>query len=351
MTAGERNAGAGLGPLFERVCRAALAATGATRASVWYFESDGSIVCERLHDIRTPSLVQAGMTIARSDHAAYLDAVRRDGVVNAGNARHHPATRSFNRDYFEVTDIHALLDFLVRDRDGRPAAILCCEQCEAPRTWTEADVGALRGLATTLADSFRYQAGTAAQRAAMAPAVPFADTPLLLEAALYWAAKRSSRPMPHRRDISPIDMPRMLLPSLVIAELLADPFRVRIRLVGTEIVERYGMDFTGQLTTDFMTGDYLDYVNGLFRRVADSGAPVYSESQFRWNQGGFRRTRRLMLPLSLADDCGSVDQVLLAQAWPDGDQGQAAPWAQEITAESIDAGLVRTLDLPGPAGV
>ncbi|WP_428247938.1 PAS domain-containing protein [Ferrovibrio sp.] len=334
---------AGLRNLFNAVCRDALDATQATRASIWYFEPNGSISCQHLIDRRTPN-APPGMVIGREHHADYLNAILTERVIAAEDARRHPATRCFAQGYFIDNDIHSLLDFLINDREGNPAAILCCEQTSAPRQWRERDLVALYGLAEFIAGTLQYQTGNAAQRALFEPDLPFYDDPLLLEVAIYWASKRSSRFAPHRDDISPIDLPRRLLPHLVIAELLHEPFDVRFRLVGSHMAEKFGRDFAGERINDVMRDDYAAYIRGLFRRVFDTAGPVYSESPFRWDHGGHGRTRRLMLPLTT--DGSSVSQVMVLQVWPEGEAHHLPPSATPIKSSSLDRGILQSLLLP-----
>lgn len=304
----------GLLRLFEAVCRDAADATHATRTSLWYFEPDGSLTCQRQFDSRS-GLFESGRSIDRIAAAPYTQTLLQDRIIAVTDIASHPATAAMAEQYLRPNDISGLLDFLILDHEDRPAAILCCEQCGSPREWRETDALALYELAGLIGRTLRYQIGTPAQRARFAAKLPFADDPLLMEAALYWSAKRGKRAMPRRSDISPIDMPRQLLPHLIVGELSHDPFQVRFRLVGTEMVARYGRDYTGLTIDDFMTGDYAAYIKGLFRKVYDTAAPVYSDSQFKWNDGGASATRRLMLPLSL-DGGSQPQQVLVAQVWP-----------------------------------
>jgi len=134
---------------------------------------------------------------------------------------------------------------------------------------------------------------------------------VLLSLFAYWERCRNERVMPHRRDIDPVDIERFVLPHLVLAEYVDGGARIRYRLVGTGMVARFGIDFTGRHTDEIMTGSYLAFINGLFREVREHQSPIYSESCFRWDAGGFRRTRRIFLPLG--DD--DVRMVLIGQTF------------------------------------
>ena len=71
-----------------------------------------------------------------------------------------------------------------------------------------------------------------------------ARSPAVLELHAYWRSKRRGRPMPAPADIDPAEI-RPLLPSIIIAEYVGLPARVRYRLVGTRQVYYNGLDFTG----------------------------------------------------------------------------------------------------------
>jgi len=51
--------------------------------------------------------------------------------------------------------------------------------------------------------------------------------------------------LPGRRHFDPIDLPPSVLPFLILSEVLREPFDVRYRLVGTEVVSLLGADVTG----------------------------------------------------------------------------------------------------------
>ena len=60
----------------------------------------------------------------------------------------------------------------------------------------------------------------------------------------YWRLKRGERAAPRWRDIDPGEI-RRLLPYLCVSEVLADPFDLRYRIVGTSVADAVGKDFTG----------------------------------------------------------------------------------------------------------
>jgi hypothetical protein len=95
----------------------------------------------------------------------------------------------------------------------------------------------------------------------------------------YWQSKCREGVLPTRGAIDPTEIPR-LLPYLVIAEI-EPPLRVRYRLVGTQVVEDNGTDFTNR---------YLEECNfavepllrECYRRLVETRAPVFA--YYEWHK-------------------------------------------------------------------
>jgi hypothetical protein len=152
---------------------------------------------------------------------------------------------------------------------------------------------------------------------------PLRADPILLALAQYWAAQRQGRDFPDRAEIDPLGMPRSILPHLCLAEISDGGRQARYRLVGTEIVNRLGLDFTGRHASEVMTGDYHTFITSMFRAVCEYRAPIYSESQFRSDMA-LSRTRRLLLPLG-RNHGSRVELVLMGQTWPPSDCTEMQP--------------------------
>jgi hypothetical protein len=98
----------------------------------------------------------------------------------------------------------------------------------------------------------------------------------------YWESKRRGRPMPVPADIDPAEI-RPLLPSLIIAEYVGAPVRVRYRLVGTQQVYYNGLDFTGSYLDEIDWGLENDFVRLVHDTLLRTAAPVIGH--YQW---GFR---------------------------------------------------------------
>jgi hypothetical protein len=101
----------------------------------------------------------------------------------------------------------------------------------------------------------------------------------VLELHAYWRSKLRGRAMPAPADIDPIEI-RPLLPSIIIAEYLGQPPRVRYRLVGTLQVYYNGLDFTGRYLDEIDWGVESAFVRVVHDTLLRTAAPVLG--QYHW---------------------------------------------------------------------
>lgn len=123
----------------------------------------------------------------------------------------------------------------------------------------------------------------------------------------YWEAKRGGRALPARRDLDPVEFPR-LLPVVTLADIEPDPFRVRYRLAGTMVVETAGMEITGRYLDEIAPPHILDDYHAIFRRCCEGFAPCYASAN--WEFTADRRGRYEFGAFPLSSDGARVDMVL-----------------------------------------
>ncbi len=135
---------------LESFVRFMAAAVGCTRAGAWVFRGDGRerwSQCIAMYDQRVDALVTV-TDMLPSEVQPYFDALLRDGVVIADDARNHPATRVFLDEYLLPLDVHSLLDVCF-SVNGQLFGTFSCEQAGAIQRWTGAQVRLLRRIAST----------------------------------------------------------------------------------------------------------------------------------------------------------------------------------------------------------
>jgi hypothetical protein len=140
---------------------------------------------------------------------------------------------------------------------------------------------------------------------------PFTD-PRMDQAHRYWREKAAGRPMPRRRDIDPIDIPR-LLPDVMLVDVVEDG-RYRYRLIGTGNTQAHGINATGRYLDEVLPGrEYKAHVIALYDECVRQRRGLYSECLFLspGGQAAERHTKVLFLPLS--GDGETVNMVFVVQ--------------------------------------
>lgn len=139
----------------------------------------------------------------------------------------------------------------------------------------------------------------------------FCNAPLssssLLELRDYWLSRRNGKIMPARRDIDPLDIPR-LLPHVALTDVCYDPLRFRFRLIGTGIVAMAGRDATGKWLDQALYGNKLDQMLWGFRTCVEEKSPVAIREAVLFVDREWVVVEVLFLPLGEAD--GVVNMVL-----------------------------------------
>jgi len=102
-----------------------------------------------------------------------------------------------------------------------------------------------------------------------------------------------------------------MLPHSLLMDVDLASRNVRFRVVGTSIAENFGRDITGKDLSEVVGGSYFDFIHSLFMLTCERRIPVFSYSQFRWDEGRMLRASRLMMPLSR--DGTNADMVLGVQ--------------------------------------
>lgn len=120
-----------------------------------------------------------------------------------------------------------------------------------------------------------------------------------------WLGKRAGRAMPARADFDPSEMPH-LLPHIMLLDVERDPLRIRVRLVGTAIVDAIGMDLTGRYV------DEIENAEEPLRRhlrMAEDAQPYFLEKiPIPWSPRDYKTYAVLAVPL--ARDGRTVDMIM-----------------------------------------
>jgi hypothetical protein len=143
----------------------------------------------------------------------------------------------------------------------------------------------------------------------------------------HWDLIRRGRLAPSWREIDPGAI-KPCLPYLLVSQVFGEPFDLRYRLAGTEIVASYGYDPTGRTLRGFAhppaDGSWL----ALYCRLLGERRPIFGRYVARVGGNEIFQVDTVTLPLS--SDGQSIDRVLEAEDWsmaPGVRRGQIDPGA------------------------
>ena len=130
---------------------------------------------------------------------------------------------------------------------------------------------------------------------------------------IHWNALRNGRAMPRRDEVDPVELVPWL-PYVSMMELHHDPFRVRYRVVGTEVARIVGEDFSNRWLDETDWGEASIALNRmLYERVAESRAPLFGLSVVTWQGKPDHVFQWALFPLSSGGDpvthCLSLDDL------------------------------------------
>ena len=134
--------------------------TGSTRASLWVYPDPllrDRIECLKLYD-RTDQAWSEGSVLKEDDFGPYFEAMRKDNLIVAADARQHPTTECFTDIYFEPLGIYSLLDVGI-NMGGQPWGLFCCENTTDVLDWTPQHVEYLRQVGTLLGFALKKAQG------------------------------------------------------------------------------------------------------------------------------------------------------------------------------------------------
>lgn len=114
----------------------------------------------------------------------------------------------------------------------------------------------------------------------------------------YWERKRQGRVAPLRKDIDPLELKQHLAQIFLVDAIGEDEFR--FRLLGNEIVERYGRNSTGKTVRETYKDmpEIARWCTRMFQAVIEHKRPVLSRGSLHAVRKEYFSFETMSLPLS-----------------------------------------------------
>lgn len=130
----------------------------------------------------------------------------------------------------------------------------------------------------------------------------------------YWCEKRGDRKMPARADLDPLDM-TFIIGNIILVDVIdGSPLQFRIRLHGTNLVQRVGYELTGKMLDELPQTEFRKLAQESFTRVATGAEPTAGKRD-RVIDDRFARYETAILPLSSGGE--RVERLLIGLIYDD----------------------------------
>jgi len=125
----------------------------------------------------------------------------------------------------------------------------------------------------------------------------------------YWCSlPRPVNGVPSQRDFDPTAIPA-LLPNILLHDLTAPGCSI-LRIVGTNLVDRFGFDATGRDYGEFVKPERRAVAISALQTVAHHPCGMHVHAQWQYHRGELRRTEGLGFPLVRRDGEGRLMMFL-----------------------------------------
>jgi diguanylate cyclase (GGDEF)-like protein/PAS domain S-box-containing protein len=124
------------------------------RCSIWLYSDDfKTLTCSSLAASHPEPLHQ--LVLNAADHPIYFAALETDRCIAAHDALNDMRTQSFAETYLRSRQIYALLDATLR-REGAASGVICFENLNQPREWTDSEIHFASSMADLLSQLIMF---------------------------------------------------------------------------------------------------------------------------------------------------------------------------------------------------
>lgn len=127
------------------------------RTGFWKILED-KLVCLDLYD-NNSEIHKVDKDLIAAELPHYFNALKEGIAIVAHDAASNPYTKELKETYLIPRNITDMLDLPIREK-GKLIGVLCCENCEEQRNWTEADLAFARAagdIMTLLIEQYRHR--------------------------------------------------------------------------------------------------------------------------------------------------------------------------------------------------
>lgn len=133
------------------------------RVSFWLYDPALEIIINQMMYNRTTEEYSSGEVLEKEDYPNYFTAFQSQLLINAEDAINDPRTKEFSGSYLNPNGIKSMLDIQVSVR-GNLFGIICLEQTNQKRHWSEIDELFTSSVAAYIGQSYLSQQSNEAEK-------------------------------------------------------------------------------------------------------------------------------------------------------------------------------------------
>jgi hypothetical protein len=138
-------------------------------------------------------------------------------------------------------------------------------------------------------------------------------SPAVANLCKFWTERSAGRFVIPRGEIDVVELPRTVLPHLLLIDLSRDSRDIRYRLVGSRLANDYGLDFTGLRLSEFSPPNGLEEaISDTYRAIKDFAMPVVGHYGYPTRNGKLAVSEFAVFPLSnggVLDQCLAIEHL------------------------------------------
>jgi hypothetical protein len=148
-------------------------------------------------------------------------------------------------------------------------------------------------------------------------------SPAVASLCKYWMERSAGRLVVPRGEVDVVEMPRLVLPHLLVVDLTREPTDIRYRLVGTRLAKDYGLDFTGLRLSDFAPPNGLrEVIAETYRSVVEFQMPAVGHYGYPAINGNLAMSEFAVFPVSndgIVTQCLAIEHLDVLSEYLPGD--------------------------------
>lgn len=143
------------------------------------------------------------------------------------------------------------------------------------------------------------------------------DDPHFSEIFHFWKGRCQAGGLPGVQEMDPVELPRTVLPFIILLDVCENPTRFRYRLTGTKIDQVQNRNISGTYVDEHNPKELREFLTEDLLEMMETAEPHFCRVVFKNVTGHLRNVAALRLPLAEETGQRKVFRVLVILQFPE----------------------------------